>query len=460
MGKDLYDIGLITEDVKVINRFREISEEFEFSQVHWKNLEDLSENGLSCKLYVYSNINESDQALSSKELAQKLTEATQTIKFEGGEDCFVIALTKKMLPKEDVAFLRKSGLNYVIQVDEVFETSKLEFLATQIIRAQYVAIKDVDLIPGQPLLFDLYHLMPLKEKFLKIASKGAILTEEKILNKFSKISEFYVQREELSNLKEYASRGGNGSQQDQLRQCRAQFLEFFGVYTDLVARLTDHSETLSFEEGKKLFEKCDQLVNELAESLVKLGVDDVWGVVNNSAIGDFGSLERTTAVAAYAAFFSMRMKYENRNHLIFSSLMAQLGIIFLSPKITQKLRQNQIEELNEEELATYHKYPIKSLDLILSRRLPLDQEVKDIIMLCNERADGSGFPLNVKGAKLTNQSQLLGFCLDFDQRTLIRMGERRKTQVDILKDKIREEMASGKSFKMSFLGDLKKAFAA
>lgn len=455
MSNSNHDIGIITENENIIRRFQGISEQFEFQQISWKNIDDLLENPSTCKLYVFT---QSDENISANDLSRILTEQTQTIKYEGGANAFVIAITKKMLPKDDIVFLRKSGLNYVIQENEVLSTSKLEFLTTQIVRTQYIAMKDADLIPDETITFDLYHLMTLRQKFLKIARSQTKLSSEKI-KKMRSVSEFYIHRSELNTFKNYAKQGDLESHEGMLRQCRAQFLEFYATYTNLIAILTDQSETLSFEDGKKLLEDCQSLVSELANSLIKLGIDDVWEVVNNSAIGDFGSLERTTAIAAYVAFFSIRLNYGQLDNLILSALIAQIGIILLPPSITRKIRDSKLDDLNEEDLALYRSFPIKSLELVLNRRLPLDAEVKDIIMLCHERADGSGFPKGVKGGKLTKYSQLLGFCYLFDQATQLRMGDQRKSHDEVLKEVIERESQNANRFTPIFLIDLKKTFS-
>lgn len=447
------DVGLISQKKEILERVEFIAKEFDISWLHWDSPEALEKDFSPCRLFLFHE----REKLEQSALYNKLREFTQNVKLEVGEDIFIIAITQQTLPKDKVSLLRQDGLHYIIEEFDIFETSRLEFLLTQLIRTQYVAIKDVDLIPGEPIIFDLYHLMPLRNKFLRIAKHDSSLSSEKI-KKMNAVSEFYIHRSEMSQFSSYTQKGDLETKEGILRHCRAQFLEFFVTYTDLVAVLSDSSETLSFDEGKKLLERCQTLVSEMAKTLIQLGIDDVWDVVNNSSVGDFGSLERTTAIASYVAFFAMKLEYDKLEELILASLIAQIGFVFLSPKITYKIKYQKEKDFNEEEEEIYEKYPIKSLDTALGQRLPIEQEVKDLILLCNERADGKGFPKKLDENSLTKHSQLLGFCQYFDKNTTLRFDQARVSRIEILKHIIIKEIDELQHFTNDFLTDLKKIF--
>lgn len=453
MAENQRDIGVISVDERLTKRVREVGEEFNYQIGLWPNLDSYMDSDTECRLFIF----QLKDTTEKQELSKEALELAQVIS-QQSPGSYLIAVTKKNLPRDDMIFLRKSGLNIVMTTTDLFETSKFEFVATQVLRAQFVAIKEADLIPNEAISFDLYHLMPMNRRFLKIVRNGGAVTGKK-LEKMREVGEFYIHRDSLKSYTSYIKQYSVDSPGAHLRACRGQFMEFYKRYTELVGILTDPSQFISYEEGKKMLDDCNLMVKELAGSLSKVGEGEVWDVINNSVIGDFGSLERSTAIAAYVAYFGLKMKLPDIENVILAALIADLGLIYLPPKLTYKIRHNQIEKFNSEELASYKRYPFKSIEVILAQRLPLGPEVKEIVLKCHEKSDGSGFPTGSSSNAMSKSSQLLGFCWAFDQRTLLRMGQKRLDRETALKSFIEEETKTLKSFTPIFLLEMKRYFS-
>ncbi len=452
-SKRQYDMGILSSEEKLVRRIQDVCMEFDYSAQTWKNIDEFMESESECRLVLFQLADSSDK----QELSKQALEMAQVIS-QQTSGAYLIAITNKSLPRDDMVFLRKSGLDIVANLEDFFETSKLEFIATQVLRATYVPIKESDLIPGVPIAFDLFHLMPMSNKFLRIVRSGGTVSDSK-LQKMREIGEFYIFRGDLENYSRYIAKFSDSSTKEgALRACRGKFMEFYKKFTDLVGILTDPSQFISYEAGRKLLEDCNAMVKDLAESLGKIGVGDVWDVINNSVIGDFGSLERSTAIAAYVAYFGMKMRYHDIENVIFAALICDLGLIYLPPQVTKKIRHNQVDEFNAEELDYYRRYPFKSLDVILRQKLPVSPEIKDIVMKCHEKSDGSGFPSGLSSSGISKASQLLGFCWSFDQKTILRMGKKRLNREVALKEIIAEELSSLKSFTPAFLLEFKRHF--
>lgn len=452
MAKDQRDIGLLTKDERLKERIKTICKEFSYSIEVWPTLDNFMDADTECRLVLFQLSDKPDK----QELAKEAVETAQVVSQASGGG-YLIGIMSKVLARDDMIFLRKSGLDIVMNPVDVYETSKIEFIMTQVLRAQFVPIKEVDLIAGKPVDFDLYHLMPMNQKFLKIVKKGGEITEKK-LEKMREVGEFYIHRSALGDYTTYLSRYPSNSKSGELRDCRGQFMEFYKKFIDLVGILTDPSQFISYEAGKKLLDECNNMVKALASSLAKVGVGDVWDVINNSVVGDFGSLERSTAIAAYVAYFGIKMNYMDIENIIFAALICDLGLICLPPSITSKLRSNLESELTRDEKERYHRYPYKSLEIILGQKLPVGPEIKDIVMKCHEHSDGSGFPAGLSSTGLSKASQLLGFCWIFDQKTILRMGQQRIDRDKVLKEVISEELTNLSRFTPLFLIELKKYF--
>lgn len=452
MSEQAIECGLVSADAKMIERFKAVCAEFSYSLQVWSSAEELIAVNPTCRMIAchipFSGINEA-------EFAKKAVSELQSVLLVCSE-ARVMAIFDKLLSKEDTAVLKKADIHSILTVPEVYQTSKLEFITTQLVRAEYIPVKHIDLIPGSVLPFDLYHLMPLSGKFLRISRGGAPLEERK-KEKMKDVGEFYVHRSQLPLFSEYMAENSQG-QDGLIRQCRAQFLEFQAKYGELAMILSDQSESLSYEEGKALLGGCHALACRLAATLSQVGITGMWDVINNSSIGEFGSVERAPAVAAYAAFFAMAVGLEDIEELIFAALIMDLGVLFLDPPTTRRIREDKIHELKGDALTGYRRYPIKSIEAVLSRRLPLEESLKKMILLAHERADGKGFPKGVHGERFTLESQLLGFSSLFDRGTVLRMGKKRTEPASALAEMIREQMRSLKIFNMSFLGEMEKAF--
>lgn len=447
------DCGLICEDEAVLKRFEVLCHEFSYSFKSWPNVEEHMDDENICRMVAfYCPVDEEGQT------AQKASEVAQGISYVSA-DAYRFSILDKMLTKDETTFLKKSGVSCVMTKDDILETSKLEFFASQMIRAEYVAIKEMDLVPSIEVEFDICHLMPLSGKFLTIVRSGQAFDDRKKA-RMKQYGEFYVHRSNLRKFTEYAKSFSDGSTDSNLRICRAQYLEFQSKFGELAMMLTDESETMSFDEGKDLLDQCKQIAHQLATSLATVGVSGMFNVVNNSSIGEFGSIERAPAIAAYAAFFSMAVGIEKIEDIIFAALIMDLGLIFQHSSTTQKMRENRFKDFTEEEHDFYKRFPQKSIDLILNRRLPLTESFRNSVLRSREQADGNGFPKNLPGEKLTKESQLLGFSAFFDKSTLLTMGSARKDPQRALVDIIGDQLVKGDLFNANFILELKKHFGS
>ncbi|MBC87233.1 MAG: hypothetical protein CL677_08650 [Bdellovibrionaceae bacterium] len=451
MAEGMLDFGLISDDARVRKRIEAIANEFDYSFGIWNDLEEFFEAEQHCKLIAFSV-----SADTSKEVAQKAAEAAQLAK-AFSEEGYLISIVSKGLPRDEVEFIQKSGVNLVIPANEVIDTGKMDFFASQVLRSKYIPIKDTDIIPETELQFDLFHLMPLRSKFLRIAKKGRQM-EPKQLERMHDVNEFYVLREELPGFKQYTEDTADDSHAGLLRRCRGQFLEFSGAYLSLVEMMCDDSKSVGFEEGRQILEDCKEMVTGLAQTLSQVSNAEVWDIINNSVIGEFGSVERMPAIAAYATHFStvLDVEVEELVKMIFAILVMDIGLIMVQPTITEKFRYGKEAELTEEELGAYHNYPKISINVLANKKLPVEGDIKDIILLVNEKADGTGFPSGHPAERLTFESQLIRFCKNFDKASVLKTGEQRVDHGVKLKEIVEAQVKSFDEFQPTFSAKLKK----
>ena len=425
----MVEVGVVSKDEKIIKRLTEICKEFDYSIQFWPDLMTFMESDPDC-MVVITNASE------NKESVDAAAECAQTSKATCSS-AFIVCVVEKETNKDNLPFLKKSGADLILLEDELFSTSKLEFLLTQELKARYYPIKTNELKGETELTFHLYHLLPSRGKFLPCAFPGSVLTDTK-LSRLSVSNELYIARREIKDFKKYNEKHVPQSMES---RCRIRFLSLCASYSDLVFLLTDQGEVASFEKGKKLLEDCKSLCNELIATVGEF--DDVWKIINNSAIGNMASVERSTAVATYAVTFGLNMELESAlDDVMVCSLLSDIGMLFLAPNILRKLRDDV--KLSSDEQSVYEFHPMKSVSVALEHKLPMTPALRKIIEMTHERCDGRGFPMKPLADRIPLESQLIQFCQEFDSKNLIKIGKLRKDPFELRQEMIKEEIKSNK----------------
>lgn len=442
-----YDILLISNDDKTIKRIQEISGDFLFNYEQVNDVDSAMDNfekynDVVMVILDAKQVKEPDKIIGQVQVARQLS-----------PDAFILTVVGGKIPADDVVFLKKSGANMVMFDEDFLSTSRLEFISAQKIRASYSPVKISELVMGKTYDFSLYHLLPVNKKFLPVVHKGAELTESKY-NKIKEVGEVYIKRDDAPLYKKFIEENTDRSAAGLLSRCRAQFLALSVSFTDLVLLILDQSEYASFDKGKKLYEQVSQLADDLITNLGAVG--DAWGVVNNSAVGEFGSVERAPAIAAYTGLLSLETGIGTQGDVMIASMLCDIGMLDLPPKITKKIREGKEKEFNEEEMQLFRVHPIRSLNNCLSRKLPIPENLKTIIQSTHERVDKKGFPNQPMPNKIPEESMLIQFCEMLDRATLIRMGQQRVELQAAKKEIFEREYKTGDCFSLVFLEKIRK----
>ncbi len=354
-------------------------------------------------------------------------------------DAYQLIVIERKMSTEDLALIKKSGAHCLILENEFVETCKLEFITSQAIKGAYVPVKAAELKAGSRVEFEVFHLMPLNHKYLRVISPGETLSEPK-RKRMQDVPEYYCHRDDVGLYAQYLEINADNTPEGRSTRCRAQFICLSMGYADLVLLITDQSATSSYEAGKKLYEKCRKTANELLTNLAI--VDSTWDVVTVSAVDDFGTIERSPAIAAYAGLLSFTNEIGKAEDVILSALLCDIGFLELKPNIARKLAEGL--SLTPEEQEFYGRISLVSLNRCLSRKIPIPEKMKPIIMAAYERVDGKGTQ-KLEGQNVPLEAQLIHFCRLVDQASHIKWGERRKpSSEEVKKSIIEKEYSSGK----------------
>lgn len=447
----ILDLAIISDNQQFNSRIKVCADLFAFSHKSYRNDEEFftdaeSYKGISCIVIDCSKIAKPNEVAGTVQVAR-----------QAATDSYILAVASSKFLPEDARVVKTSGASIVIMENEFFTSSKIEFILTQVIRSAYIPIKAIDLFPDSVIPHPLYYLMPLNQKFLKVAKPGMTLSSE-FIDKYKETGELYIPRGDLPLWAEYTNTySATEDEASYLRKCRLKFLQLNQSFLELVLMVSDQSSGASFSKGKDLYDVCVGFASELLQAL--RDIKNPWAVVNNSAIGDFGSVERAPVVAAYAGLLGEEAKIGNPMELMIGALLSDIGLIDISPSTTKKIRTNSIDTMNSEETMEYEKHPIFSLNQCLSRKLPLSEMVKNIILQSHERNDQKGFPNRPRGDKLSEDAMLVQLCWDLDSISQVRMGEERKNIEDIKKHIYQKSQSDTGRYSFMFLMKIGKVLS-
>jgi response regulator RpfG family c-di-GMP phosphodiesterase len=441
-GTQVIEVGVISADATLLHHVKKLCQEFDYSFSSWLNLEQFMNADPDCLVVI---TNSSEHKGSSQDNAAECCQAAKGI----CNDAFVVCIVHKTIKKEQLTFLKKSGADLILLDHQLTEMSKLEFLLTQQLKARFIPIKASELSPDSTIFFSILHLIQHRSKFLPCALPGLLTAEH--LSKLSRASELYINRRDLHEFRKYLENRPSRSSKDLISRCRIRFLCLCATYAELVLLLTDQAESATLDKGSALLAQCRSLCSNLVSNIAEF--EDVWEVIDTSAIGNMGSVERSTAVATYVATFGLRMDIDNLPDAMIGALLCDIGLILLNSDILKKIKLNL--PLNTEEYTQYILHPLNSIELALASRIQLNTTLRKIIEMTHERYDQKGFPNQSPPNRISLESQLIQFCKELDTRTLVKLGELKRNPRMIREQWIQESIADTKQFSPEFCRQLK-----
>lgn len=365
----------------------------------------------------------------------------QTVKYFNS-NAFIIAVVPKEPDEKSAEFTKKSGASIILLENDLFDSSKIEFLAIQMIKTTYIPIKVSELKTDKPINFSLYHLMPFNKKYIKYNQPDFLVTKEWKKKTEMKSTEMYIHRDDLNHYSDYLKKNIDASPEGVNARCRAFFLNLQKTFIELIVLICDQgSPSSTYSEGKEVLNNCLKICDDLLHIISS--VEDPMVVINNVIEEDFGSVERTPSQMAIVGLMALNSNL-NPQQVMLATLINNLGLITLPYSICKKIKEEKINELDKDQLYRYHRHPMTSINLVLSKKLPIDEEVKDIILNTHERMDQKGFPSQVYPERISEESQLVQFNEELDYRCVIRMGQCRKVMKDEFKMMVDEHLTKGK----------------
>jgi hypothetical protein len=344
---------------------------------------------------------------------------------------------------------KKLGAGMVLYEDDVILTSKFDFVVSQTVKSSYIPIKVTDLTVDTTIDFDIYHLLPVRNKFLPLELSQTVLTKDKIDKIKNAVGELYIRGDQVEVFRAYELTTQSILEPyGRERRARSQYVALSSQYHRFLFSLLDRSKYGYVGSSRDLFSRCMHMFQEFITSLMK--VDSVHDIVNHSCIGEFGSSERAITVATYGAWFSYLGKIGNISDVITAALLSDLGLFLLNPTITKMIRNNEVGEFKSLQKDDYLRHPSLSLEFASFNGLSLSPRVS--AMIKDSHLTRTGRWGDAKIRSMAIETQLIQFCELLDLETVIKPGtERKRNTMRIKDDLVKREFQSKARFTEVFL---------
>lgn len=356
-----------------------------------------------------------------------------------------IIVSNKLKP-EDIRFIYVSGANLILTETDFFNYNKIDFYLNYVLKNEWIPIKAWDFVANTEPDFGIYHYIPYQKKFLPIIY--GVISEQK-LDKMKSIGEIYIKREDIEKYSKFLAENKSPDENNLLSICRAAYMSFYDNYVELIYKLSDDSKYFTFEEGKKILDHSLKISQHFLDSL-KL-VEDPWLIVNNLNFEIDSSLARVPAIASYVGITAFALGIPNPEQVMLSCLVGDLGLFRISPDGILKDRRL----LSEDDAVVYENHPKLSINMILERKVPINEKIKNIIMYSHGVELKTSDSNKLYKDKVPVESEIILLCELLDRELLRSIKESKRIPIEVIKENLISSMIQHQRIKLTTLFTIK-----
>ncbi|WP_210415722.1 HD domain-containing phosphohydrolase [Bdellovibrio sp. ZAP7] len=318
---------------------------------------------------------------------------------------------------------------------DFFQNFKFEYMLLLKCRAQFFDILPSDLFSMTTLPFTVFVRMPINQRIMGVAFRGAVLSDSKYQKMLTK-GGFLVHGRETPAYVEYINTYFDRSGMSLKKRMRAVFLSVAAVWVELSEVILFEFKTASDEEIVALYNQLEQLAQQMID--VFKSDENLWEALREVLENDLFDKWRSPWVAAYGAYISVKSGLGNPVDVLLAGIFCDVGLLDIPDSTYQKFLKEGESQLDPQQTEEYRKHPMMSLNRCLFKKVPVSESVKAIMVCVHERADEKGYPSQTPFEMVPVESSLIRFgeMIDFGVRTT--MAEQ-SIGFGYLRDKIWQE---------------------
>jgi putative nucleotidyltransferase with HDIG domain len=179
------------------------------------------------------------------------------------------------------------------------------------------------------------------------------------------------------------------------------------------------------------FSKSQSLLKEVKEVIQLLlneSNKDIMQKLNQMVNRESGFYQHLANVSAYAGVFAMVLEFENPEHMALAGILHDLGKVNIPPEFADL----EVSQMGPHALEAYKNHPNYSLDVIKLKKLVIPEKVQKAIGQHHEAMNGSGFPANLEGHRISKEGRLLAIANAFDHLTSMQIGKKALSPAEAL----------------------------
>lgn len=341
---------------------------------------------------------------------------------------FFVATEKKDFDKKKMI---KNGFSNAFLLPwekaELIKFMKDEVLYTKIPELRgHSPVKVVDIVPGIVLDFDLKLYMPLNGKFLPFSSEGLPVSPEKYQRMLDgNINTLFVRNEELPKFYKYTAklftemiRSGSMSETEKHEKLTKSVRELISDF------FIEDSRENTFAKSQALLNNVKSVIQVMMTESNPQTMDKIKLLVNQEE----GFYLHTSNVAAYAGLFSMVLNYQKPEDIALAGIVHDLGKINFPPEMAE-IEESQ---LSPGALAAYQQHPVHTVDILKMKKMVISDATKKAILHHHEAINGTGYPEQLDGRRISEEGRILAIADTFDYLTSVRPGVKNLSPAEAL----------------------------
>lgn len=340
-------------------------------------------------------------------------------------DCHVIVLHSAAAPL-DFSVVKKNGADEVMHLnfdrefisDMILKLAPIEMEGDQIPITALTPVDLRDIEAGVVINFDVYAHLPANHRSVVLRKSGDTI-DARHVEKFNSLKQqMYIKKTQLMQFFEYARTINSMRNSAFPISMTEKFHRSKKAIYEIMTQFLNSAAT-DYQEGKVVYEKCRTIIGdfELTKDLSEKELSE--------EICRFTGNLRTyyhdcICMSAYAAYFAQLLGWDQkkREAAAIAGLLHNIGLSQLPPSAGDKA----ISDLTPEELVEYKRYPERSVNMVKSKKVPLDLEISEAIGQHRETGRGTGFPKKMLAEDITPMGKLMIVTYRFHELTSLQEG--------------------------------------
>jgi HD-GYP domain-containing protein (c-di-GMP phosphodiesterase class II) len=299
---------------------------------------------------------------------------------------------------------------FLFLIKDETKMEKLSFIISLMRRRYYRSILFQELKVDQCFPVDLYNYSASKQKYNTLIKSGEKLSIDKynLMIKYN-INNLYVLSQDIYSLFDVKYETQESDERsfyysERIYKIRKKYREHL---LQIFNAISDHQ----VYKGKEFLESSYKMITDLKNLIYEYEQEfSLIECINKLSYPRWNALSHGINCCIYALIFNKIVKIANDEEIAFAALYHNIGLYDINRSIIDKSEKN----LSLSEKSHYETHVKKSIALLQHKRIPINDNIKEMIYFHHENFDGTGYPDGLAGKELPTCASLLSLVGSFD----------------------------------------------